>query len=345
MGEIAVESPGEAVPPAAPSQGAAGRPAFLYASIRDLIARKIETGEIPPGAVLKEAPVALQLGVSRAPVRRALAMLAGAGLIRDAGGQGYAVGLAAPVQMPLRQLHQVLTGEPEEMDRSPSWERIFDEVREEITSAMPFGSWRIQEAALGDHFHVSRTVAREVLWRLTDRRLVMKDSKSHWIVGQMTARDLRETLEMRALMEPAALVQVLPVLDRGWLAGLSARVASLIGAFPAVDPAALDGLDQAMFQEMFAGLRNSRLLASIRRNQISLIVPHLFRHHFPLTDDLPGLQDYARILHHLGRGEGEAAQVLLRSHLARIGPLTLARLRVLSLLPPPRKVAWLTAAT
>lgn len=327
------------------SMGAAGsRPAFLYVSIRDLLSRKISSGELPPGTVLKEAPVAGQLGVSRAPVRRALALLAEAGLIFEAGGQGFKVGLAAPVQLPLRQLHQILTGEPEEIDRSPSWERIFDEVREEITAAMPFGSWRIQEAALGDHFNVSRTVAREVLWRLMDRRLVDKDSKSHWIVGQMTARDLRETLEMRALMEPAALVQVLPGLDRAWLARLEARIAALIRAFPQVEPQALDQIDQAMFQEMFAGLRNSRLLASIRRNQISLVVPHLFRHHFPLTDDLAALLDYARILHHLGRDEAEAAQVLMRSHLLRIGRLTLARLRVLSLLPPPRRVAWLIPA-
>ncbi|WP_112310962.1 GntR family transcriptional regulator [Pseudogemmobacter bohemicus] len=327
--------------PDMPALAAGSRPAFLYVSIRDLLARKIGAGEFPPGTVLKEAPVAGQLGVSRAPVRRALAMLAEAGLIRDTGGQGYKVGQAEPLQLPLRRLHQILTGEPEEIDRSPSWERIFEQVREVITAAMPFGSWRIQEEALGGHFHVSRTVAREVLWRLMDRRLVVKDSKSHWIVGQMTARDLRETLEMRALMEPAALVLALPALDRAWLAGLEAQVAALIRAFPAVDPQALDALDQAMFQEMFLGLRNSRLLASIRRNQISLVVPHLFRQHFPLTDDLAALQDYARILHHLGRGEGEAAQVLMRSHLLRIGRLTLARLRVLSLLPPPHQVAWM----
>ncbi|NPD14017.1 GntR family transcriptional regulator [Xinfangfangia sp. D13-10-4-6] len=321
------------------------RPAFLYATLRDLLRRKIASHELPAGLVMKEAQLAGQLGVSRAPVRRALALLADEGLIRQAGGQGYVVGTAAPLRMPLRQLHRILTEQPEEIDRSATWERIYEDVREEITAAMPFGSWRIQEEALGRHYHVSRTVAREVLWRLLDRRLVIKDSKSHWIVGQMTARDLRETLEMRLLLEPAALAQVQPGLDPDWLDQAGARLARVMDAFPAVDPVALDDLDQLMFQQIFGGLRNSRLLASIRRNQISLVVPHLFRQHFPLVDDLAALQDYALILRHLRHDEPGTAQALLAAHLTRIGPLTLARLRVLSQLPPPLLAPWLMPET
>jgi DNA-binding GntR family transcriptional regulator len=48
-----------------------------YEAIRDAIVR----GDIPPGAVVSNAAVAEQLGLSRAPVRDAFARLAGEGLV------------------------------------------------------------------------------------------------------------------------------------------------------------------------------------------------------------------------------------------------------------------------
>ena len=79
--------------------------AFLYLSIRDLLAGKIAAGEFEPGTLLKEARISAQLGVSRAPVRRALALLADAGAIHSAAGQGFIVGRNdAPVRITTRRL-------------------------------------------------------------------------------------------------------------------------------------------------------------------------------------------------------------------------------------------------
>src|SRR5918996_1164589 len=50
-----------------------------YASIRDAIV----SGEIEPGAVVRDADLAEQLGLSRAPVREAFARLVDAGLHAD----------------------------------------------------------------------------------------------------------------------------------------------------------------------------------------------------------------------------------------------------------------------
>lgn len=318
--------------------------AFLYLSIRDLLAGKIVSRKLGPGTLLKEAQVSTQLGVSRAPVRRALAILAKEGLIRSAEGQGYIVGThGAPVRISARKLHEVLTIESEDINRSATSERIFARVLDEVTGCMPFGTYRIQEAELGDVHQVSRTVAREVLWRLVDRRLIEKDRRSHWIVGQLTARDLSETLEMRYLLEPQALAHVAAGLDRDWLEVLSARVGSMIAGFATCSPSELADVEEEMFRTMYHGLRNRSLLRSIWRNQTSLLVPRFFRTHFPMIDDLPSLKDYLGILHHMRAGKVAQAQALLRDHLVRIEPLTLARLRVLSLLPPPRKVAYLMA--
>jgi DNA-binding GntR family transcriptional regulator len=320
-----------------------GAASFLYSSIRDLLAGKIETKELPPGAILKEGSIAIQLGVSRAPVRRALALLHEEGIVRAANGQGYVVGEAQPVRISSRRLYQILVAQSDDIGRSATWERIFAEVSDTVTAAMPFGTYRIQEEVLGNHHGVSRTVAREVLWRLMDRRLIEKNRKSHWIIGQMTARDIRETLEMRQVLEPHALAQVAPGLDRGWLAALAARINRAIEAFPTLGGAIVDEIETDMFGTMYAGLRNARMLGALGRNQISLIVPRLFRQHFPIRDDLPALREYAQIVHHLRSGSVAVAQVLLFNHLARVERLTLARLRVLSELPPPRSVPYLIA--
>lgn len=318
---------------------------FLYVTVHDLLAAKITSGELPAGAVLKEARLSHQLGTSRAPVRRALFLLAERGLIRTASGQGYVVGEGgvAQVSMSPRELQQILNHETGDIDRSAAWERILAQVVDEVSACMPFGTFRIQESELGDYHAVSRTVAREVLWRLMDRRLIEKDRKSHWIVGQMTARDLHETIEMRRLLEPAALAHVGAELDRGWLVGLARRVEQAIASFPSCGAGEVDAIEQAMFQTMYAGLHNSRMLGSIQRSQISLFVPRLFRQHFPIRDDLPGLHDHAAILQLLLNGEVDAACARLRHHLQRTEATILARLRVLSQLPPPGHVPYMTA--
>lgn len=316
---------------------------YLYVSLHDLLAEKIRSGALPAGTLVKETHLSAQFGVSRAPVRRALSILADNGMIRAADGQGYIVGRAEkrPVQMTSRQLHKILARDLSGIDRSAAWKRIFNRIANEVSACMPFGNYRILEAELGDYYKVSRTVAREVLWRLMDRHLIEKDHKSHWIVGQLTARDLRETLEMRRLLEPQALANVAPTLDPAWLEQLHKRVETALGGFPACGAGEINMIDEMMFDSMYYGLRNRRMLDSLRRSQNSVVVQHLFRLHFPIIDDLPALQSYERMLRHLLNGAIDQAQALLRQHLIQIEPLAIARLRVLSLLPPPQ-VAYLT---
>ena len=97
---------------------ATGAASFLYSSIRDLLEAKIETAELPPGSILKEGSIAVQLGVSRAPVRRALVMLCEAGVIRAAEGQGYVVGTTQPVSLSSRRLHEIMVTRSDDIGRS-----------------------------------------------------------------------------------------------------------------------------------------------------------------------------------------------------------------------------------
>lgn len=306
-----------------------------------MLTQRIVSSDLPPGSLLKEAAIASHIGISRAPVRKAILMLVDAGLIRPASGQGYIVGDQAARRLSSRDLHSILSPATEEIDRTVSWERIFTQTANEVTSVLPFGNYRIQEAELGTYYNVSRTVAREVLWRLKDARLIEKDRKSHWIVGQMTARDVRDSFEMRRALEPRALVAVAPDIDKRWLTSLAERVERALAIFPACGAEEIDAIEHELFHVMFDGLKNARMLSSIRRNQVALCVPRLFRQHFPLRDDRPALVTYSQIIRLMESGALQAAQVLLSTRLTDAEALTLARLRVLAILPPPRTVPYM----
>lgn len=336
-----------AIPRAAVPEGTDRNAGYLYTVIHDLLREKIVAGELPSGATLKEGTIAAQIGTSRAPVRRALRSLAKSGFIRAADGQGFIVGQGVAVPLNPRQLHDILNETlPDALgltDRTVSAERIVEIVHGAIIAVMPFGHYRILESEMGDHFGVSRTVAREVLWRLMEQSYIHKDRKSHWIIPQLSARDIRDTLQMRRALEPSALRFVADSLPPDFIAGLARRISTALAQFHAVTSAQIDAIEQDVSQRMFDGLKNARMRASIRRNQIPMIVPQLFRRSFPLRDDLPALRRYDRILRALQAGDVDHAARCLETHLYRVEALMLGRLRVLSVLPPPHTETWLRA--
>ncbi len=320
---------------------------YLYAIIHDLLHDKIASGVLPGGATLKEGTIAAQIGTSRAPVRRALRNLAKSGLIRVADGQGYIVGKGAPVPLSSRQLHDLLHdtlhGGLGAVDRTVSAERIVEIVHDAIIAVMPFGHYRILESELGEHFGVSRTVAREVLWRLMEQSYIHKDRKSHWIVPQLSARDIRDTLQMRRALEPHALRLVAGTLSPAFITDLATRIGAALADFHTMTAPQIDAIEHDICHHLFEDLKNKRMLGSIRRNQIPLVVQQIFRRNFPLRDDLPALRLYDQILRGLIMGNVDAAVGLLETHLDCVEALMLARLRVLSVLSPPSTDTWLSA--
>src|SRR4029079_12776342 len=59
------------------------------------------------------------------------------------------------------------------------------------------------------YYEVSRTVAHEVLTRLERVGLVTQDNNKRWYAGPLSEELLREHFEMRCLLEPIALGEVI----------------------------------------------------------------------------------------------------------------------------------------
>jgi putative spermidine/putrescine transport system substrate-binding protein len=317
-----------------PGSAATGKPYFEI--VRDELARNIAAGNLWPGVVLIEGPIASLLGVSRGPVKRALELLAEDGLIRRFGGRGYLVGGEnddlKPNRVNLLTLDLEISGEIQDYAQRAAWQKIYGEVAESVVACTPFGAYQISESAMCAHFKVSRTVVRDVLARLNHDGLIEKDRWSHWTAGPLTARDVKEHYEMRLLLEPAALRRSAPALARAEIEAMRARVAaarraSEMGALDSVEP-----LERDLHETCLAPVPNRRLLATIGQSRLPDVINRLFARHFGLHQTQAILDEHDHVFAELVHGEAERAAHALELHLRAAFERTRARLKVLSVL-------------
>ncbi len=315
----------------------------LYQSVYGLLLEKINNDDFPQGLHLKEGQLTNILGVSRAPVRRALDLLHEKGFVREASGQGYLVGKESEsIQIGLKKLSSILISKKNvDVGRNVAWEGIYHEVKDEVTKCLPFGTYRVLETKLGQHFSVSRTVVREVLARLSDRKLIEKDRRSHWIAGPLTANDIRETTEMRQMLEPRALAEVAPKIEVNILREMRERVAVVEANPGGACHTQIEIIENDLHRRILNNVSNKRLLTSIDQNQLHFIVPNLFRRQFGNALDMKAMADHALILDQLLNRQFEVACVALEAHLKRSQKDIVRKLRVLSVLSKPVTAPYL----
>jgi Transcriptional regulators len=115
----------------------AGRANEIRAALQD----EIESGKLPPGAVLDERALAARFDVSRTPVREALQQLAARDLVRIAPRQGVTVARLSIGKV--RGMMEAL-GELEAVCAKLAARRIDDELRQRLDEAVA----RCQDAAI-----------------------------------------------------------------------------------------------------------------------------------------------------------------------------------------------------
>lgn len=288
----------------------------LYERVYGILARQIELGERLPGARLGESGLASQFGVSRAPVRQALVELERNGLIGKASGRGYEV--LPPKGKPRTRTADTADGAEQDLRlvSSASWERIYGVVESEIASRISFGCWRVNEAELARHYHVSRTVARDVVGRLQQRGILRKDDRSRWYAPALTPEHVRELYEMRWLLEPVALTKAAPRIPASVIGTMRANLEDAIANPKRIDGGVLDRLETELHIQLLAFCGNQTLMQAIELPQ-SLLIAHRFLYKWTprLFDTEPFLQEHREILLKLEQGETVEAARLLHMHL------------------------------
>jgi DNA-binding GntR family transcriptional regulator len=315
----------------------------LYEVIYAVLREHIEDGSFPPGLVLGESTVARAFQASRIPAGAALQRLRREGLLRDFEGRGYLTGAgnAEPLRIELREAGLRLPPEiATELKVRNRRERIYPAVEHAIASVVPFGRFQVNESALAEHHEVSRTVAHEVLTRLERTGLVSQDMNQRWYAGRLTEEGLRDHFEMRCLLEPTALGQVMddiPPEEIGERLERAKKAATLRHTLDRIER-----LERDLHIDIVLRCRNQQLRETIRRSQLVIVAIH---HAFDLYRDRAVISlmvaEHIAILDHVLAGRREKAMRALEAHLTRSLAQNIETVRSLGPLPEDRRPPYL----
>lgn len=325
-----------------PSQHAfQGKAPRIFEQLVGVLSQRMASGAIPPGTVLRTAAVAREFGTSRGPVRRALEELQAAGWLS---GSGLAFMVRAPEHRPEKDAVSPAAAPPPRIAAEASWARIYSDVETTMVARMSFGSWRIVEAELADHYGVSRTVAREVLGRLQQRGIVKKDQRSRWYVPGLGRNYMADLYEMRQTLEPQALINAAPRLPPGLAQSALASIDDAIARAEELDGRDLDRLEHELHIDLIGHCGNRTMVEAIGLYQ-SLLSAHSFLYMtaprvFPTEPFLP---EHRVVLERLVAGHVTAAAEALREHLVLSLDRAVYRIEKVRGLVTPAAVSYLLA--
>lgn len=303
----------------------------LYQVISRILRSNIASGRLPQGMVLIEGPIAKLMQTSRAPVQAALRNLNDEGLIHRFRGRGYLVGPPSRTLTPIRRSLDEFKLEIADQSKSAleirgTWLRVYDQVEAEIAACQIFGEYRLIETELANYLGVSRTVARDVLSRLNERGLVRKGATSHWLAGPLTARTLREKFQLCGIMEPEALRLAADHIDPREVAQIRDEIHN--GAVSRSDV-----LENAFMRICLERAPNTPLVEIIRNNRLLLSSLDKALSGLGLPADSVALDQYRTLFDLIGSRQIDAAAEYLKEHLRLLGHKSLARLKIVAIIP------------
>jgi DNA-binding GntR family transcriptional regulator len=324
--------------------GNRGASSPLYELIYGVLRDHIVSGRFPRGLVLGESIVARAFKASRVPAGAALKRLHGEGLIRDFDGRGYLANPgkdAVPIRLELDEagleLPPAVATEFKVRNRR---ERIYPAVEHVVAGCLPFGRFQVNESALAEHYGVSRTVAHEVLTRLERTGLVTQDVNQRWYAGPLSEDQLRDHFEMRCLLEPIALSQVMPALRPEDIREKIERARKATARRLTLEK--IERLEKDLHVDIVLTCNNQQLRETIRRSQLVLIAIH---HAFDLYRDSAVIalmvSEHTAILGHLLAKRREEAMRALEAHLTRSLAQNIEIVRNLGPLPEERRPPYL----
>lgn len=307
----------------------------IAASLRSAIS----DGRVPANTLITEKTLSDIFQVSRTPIRTALQTLEQQAVIMALPGRGFAVaengqGTADPPRRLVRLSSNMLAAS-EDADpayvttSSGSIEAAFEEA---LIDALPFGQFWINEKDAADHFAVSRTVVRELLIKFQDRMLVQKDSRSHWVVGPMTARMIDQHYEIRAELEPLALRLSAPLIKSETVTQMMKKIDRLRETD---QPSLKDMLDMEsdIHVRLLAGCPNPMVLHMLRHAQVPLAVNRIFLQRVGTISSRHSLSEHYILLDLTLRGAIDAACEAMHAHILFGAQRMRQRLKTFSVFP------------
>ncbi|MEM9633673.1 MAG: GntR family transcriptional regulator [Pseudomonadota bacterium] len=316
-----------------------------YLSISAAIDEAIGDDRLQPGMVLVEDPLARHFNTSRTTIRKALNVLFEQQKISRFNGRGFLVGSDAnlsPNRAPIEPLlFNAASATPAPRSIS-NQDQILPQLRQSLIRALPFGPFRISEAELSETYQVSRTVIRETLSQLRSTGLVRKNEKSNWVLGPLSAHEVRNHYELRIILEPVALSQSIPNLDASVVEDAWQNLQRLCSAPSDADESQLAEIENELHVRLLSGCRNEQLLSVLRASSLVLAVNEMFRALVGSGQDNELLiREHLSVVEALRDGDLAAAANALELHLVQARDRTCRRLKTLSVLKSPAVPVYL----
>ena len=261
-------------------------------------------GRVKPGDRLTELALTVKLGISRTPVRAALAFLHRRGLLDHAPNRGYTLA-AQPAE--LARVQRALP--PDEADS------FYYQLLRERTAGR-IGA-QVTERELEQAYGVRATLVREVLVRMLQHGIVHGRRGQRWEFAEaLDADSERESYRFRMVLECAALVEPGFRLDPQRLAACRQRQQALI--HHATKRSWLDFFEaNAEFHELLAGASGNRFMLKAVQEQNRLRrISDLSDYPLVNVERLrESCQEHLAILEAIERGRLKEAAQLMRAHL------------------------------
>lgn len=306
----------------------------------ELLTGELAEGQHESGTRIVEARIAKQFGVSRAPVRQALAAMAARGLLSVTDGLGYQVHDGShAMAIDMLPAPPAANAHGDGIGNRHAWESIYGEVENAIASHIPFGAFQVPETALAREFDVSRTVARDVLARLQSRGLVEMGS-GRWTAPALTPKRMDELYRLRGLLEPEALKEAQPNLPPDLIEACLARLT--LAGDQAPDGEVLDRLESDLHQSVLSHCGNEVLLQAVSQSQ-SLLLAHrfLYKETSQLFETEPFIAEHINIFEALRSGRTGQAVDLLHLHLMDSRSRAIKRIDYLRSTGPQSRLSYL----
>jgi DNA-binding GntR family transcriptional regulator len=193
-------------------------------------------------------------------------------------------------------------------------DKVYARLKAELHDFLWVSGDRLSEAEIGQRLGVSRTPVREALFRLRNEGFLEVESKTGWFVRPIDFAlldqlyDLRIVLELAAVSKLAARREDPPALDElkaAWLVPAAERLA---------DPKAVGALDERFHAALVAATGNAEM-ARVHQ-EVTDRIRIVRRLDFTRPDRIEATyQEHGKILRAVLQRKGDAAQLLLKSHI------------------------------
>jgi len=302
----------------------------LYLKVADHIQQCISQGALHRGTVITEAGISRLFKISRTPVRQALTRLEKKGLIRHRKTRGYVVGKnvngdgekLTPAMLELPSGHSFLIPTEE-------WERIYDQIENEIIRLSILSSWQLNALELAKSYETSRRTIHEILSRMEVTGLVERNYRSRWTIVPLDEKRLDAIFDVRSWLEPNLLAQAMPRIPQSMLEQVIERHRSALLRYPNTRAAELNQLEVDMHDKLLQYADNQVAMVALKTAKAGLISSkHIVgSEEVPLGKDDPFLEEHLSILESIYRQNSDESRLRLQAHLLKSRHKVRERLR------------------